>query len=158
METAKRPRESPEVNDSKWINSLFSSEMLNEIGRSVGGGPMRSRSRNIDTSPYSNNAYLSPPQESSWRRTSSDSAIHQSLAQNQVRKFNGTRQSLQSINLIFLLRTTITFNRWCLVRVLIKDCQTVRVAVWRTFTNRIQISRLTNSTVTVNKTCRRRLF
>jgi hypothetical protein len=55
------------------------------IGRSVGGGPMRSR-RNIDTSPYSNNtAYLSPPQESSWRRTSSDSAIHQSLQQNQVR-------------------------------------------------------------------------
>lgn len=55
-------------------------------GRSVGGGPMRSRSRNIDTSPYSstNTAYLSPP-ESSWRRTSSDSAIHQSLAQAQVR-------------------------------------------------------------------------
>lgn len=55
-------------------------------GRSVGGGPMRSRSRNIDTSPYSSNntAYLSPP-ESSWRRTSSDSAIHQSLAQAQVR-------------------------------------------------------------------------
>lgn len=47
---------------------------------------MRSRSRNIDTSPYSSNntAYLSPP-ESSWRRTSSDSAIHQSLAQAQVR-------------------------------------------------------------------------
>lgn len=56
------------------------------LGRSVGGGPMRSRSRNIDTSPYSSNntAYLSPP-ESSWRRTSSDSAIHQSLAQAQVR-------------------------------------------------------------------------
>ncbi|CRK87365.1 CLUMA_CG001167, isoform A [Clunio marinus] len=51
-------------------------------GRSVGGGPMRSRSRNIDTSPYSSNntAYLSPP-ESGWRRTSSDSAINQSLAQ-----------------------------------------------------------------------------
>ena len=49
-------------------------------GRSVGGGPMRSRSRNIDTSPYSNNvAYLSPPPDSGWRRTSSDSAIHQSL-------------------------------------------------------------------------------
>lgn len=56
-------------------------------GRSVGGGPMRSRSRNIDTSPYSsnNNAYLSPPTDSSWRRTSSDSAIHQSLTQAQVR-------------------------------------------------------------------------
>ena len=47
---------------------------------------MRSRSRNIDTSPYSgmNTAYLSPP-ESGWRRTSSDSAIHQSLAQVQVK-------------------------------------------------------------------------
>lgn len=46
---------------------------------------MRARSRNVDTSPYSSNntAYLSPP-ESSWRRTSSDSAIHQSLAQAQV--------------------------------------------------------------------------
>lgn len=48
---------------------------------------MRSRQRNIDTSPYSNTAYLSPPQESSWRRTSSDSAIHQSLAQAQVTQF-----------------------------------------------------------------------
>lgn len=58
---------------------------LPQSGRSVGGGPMRSRSRNIDTSPYSSNntAYLSPP-ESSWRRTSSDSAIHQSLTQHQV--------------------------------------------------------------------------
>jgi hypothetical protein len=56
------------------------------VGRSVGGGPMRSR-RNIDTSPYhsNNNTYLSPPQESTWRRTSSDSAIHQSLTQAQVR-------------------------------------------------------------------------
>lgn len=48
---------------------------------------MRARSRNIDTSPYGSNntAYLSPPQESSWRRTSSDSAIHQSLNQAQVK-------------------------------------------------------------------------
>lgn len=48
-------------------------------------GPMRRPGdRKIDTSPYSsgNVAYLSPPNE--WRRTSSDSAIHQSLSQNQV--------------------------------------------------------------------------
>lgn len=59
--------------------------MMSNKGRSPGGGPIRSRNRNIDTSPYSstNNAYLSPP-DSSWRRTSSDSAIHQSLTQAQV--------------------------------------------------------------------------
>lgn len=57
------------------------------IGRSVGVGPMRRPGdRRIDTSPYSsgNIAYLSPPSDSSWRRTSSDSAIHQSLTQNMV--------------------------------------------------------------------------
>lgn len=56
-------------------------------GRSVGVGPMRRPGdRKIDTSPYSsgNIAYLSPPSDSNWRRTSSDSAIHQSLMQNQV--------------------------------------------------------------------------
>ena len=65
---------------------------------------MRSR-RNIDTSPYgsNNNAYLSPPQESSWRRTSSDSAIHQSLTQAQVwekkidKFFFGLRGSFQIV-------------------------------------------------------------
>lgn len=60
------------------------------IGRSVGVGPMRRPAdRKIDTSPYSsgNVAYLSPPSDSSWRRTSSDSAIHQSLQQNQVNLF-----------------------------------------------------------------------
>lgn len=68
-------------------------------GRSVGGGPMRSRSRNIDTSPYSstNTAYLSPP-ESGWRRTSSDSAIHQSLQQAQVRWINFSRRKLTLID------------------------------------------------------------
>lgn len=58
------------------------------IGRSVGGGPIRSRqgSRNIDTSPYGsqNVAYLSPPNDTVWRRTSSDSAIHQSLSQSEA--------------------------------------------------------------------------
>lgn len=55
--------------------------------RNVGVGPMRRPAdRKIDTSPYGNNiAYLSPPSDSSWRRTSSDSAIHQSLNQQQVR-------------------------------------------------------------------------
>lgn len=65
-----------------FLKSFFFSTFT---GRSVGVGPMRRPGdRKIDTSPYSsgNVAYLSPPNE--WRRTSSDSAIHQSLSQNQV--------------------------------------------------------------------------
>lgn len=57
----------------------------------MGVGPMRRPAdRKIDTSPYSsgNGSYLSPPNDSSWRRTSSDSAIHQSLTQNQVENVN----------------------------------------------------------------------
>ncbi|XP_037917155.1 CREB-regulated transcription coactivator 3 isoform X2 [Hermetia illucens] len=53
-------------------------------GRSVGLGPMRRPSeRKNDRSPYgsSTTAYLSPPNDSYWRRASSDSAIHQSLIQ-----------------------------------------------------------------------------
>lgn len=53
-----------------------------ERGRSMGVGPMRSRpaEKRVDTSPYSGayGAYLSPPQDSAWRRTNSDSALHQS--------------------------------------------------------------------------------
>nr|CAD7404597.1 unnamed protein product [Timema poppensis] len=53
-----------------------------ERGRRMGVGPMRSRpnEKRIDTSPYSNSggAYLSPPPDTSWRRTNSDSALHQS--------------------------------------------------------------------------------
>ncbi|XP_069968369.1 transcription factor mef2A [Bactrocera oleae] len=63
-------------------------------GRSVGVGPMRRPSeRKQDRSPYgssaavatgmnagmTNNAYLSPPMDSSWRRSNSDSALHQTL-------------------------------------------------------------------------------
>ncbi|XP_021913457.1 CREB-regulated transcription coactivator 1-like isoform X3 [Zootermopsis nevadensis] len=50
------------------------------VVRSVGVGPMRSRpnEKRIDTSPYSSGAYLSPPPDTSWRRTNSDSALHQS--------------------------------------------------------------------------------
>ncbi|XP_055551064.1 myb-like protein AA isoform X2 [Wyeomyia smithii] len=50
------------------------------------GGPMRNRqsSRNHDTSPYgSNSVHLIPPMESNWHRSISDSAIHQSICQNQ---------------------------------------------------------------------------
>ncbi|XP_053677540.1 CREB-regulated transcription coactivator 3-like [Anopheles nili] len=50
------------------------------------GGPMRNRqaSRNHDTSPYGNSTvHLIPPIENNWHRSISDSAIHQSLCQNQ---------------------------------------------------------------------------
>ncbi|XP_033213367.1 CREB-regulated transcription coactivator 1-like isoform X2 [Belonocnema kinseyi] len=49
----------------------------NERGRSIGGGPVRSRpmEKRHDTSPYN---YLSPPPPDTWRRTNSDSALHQS--------------------------------------------------------------------------------
>ncbi|KAL0128700.1 hypothetical protein PUN28_003810 [Cardiocondyla obscurior] len=49
--------------------------------RSMGvGGPMRSRpmEKRHDTSPYSGVPYLSPPPPDIWRRTNSDSALHQS--------------------------------------------------------------------------------
>lgn len=54
-----------------------------ERPRSVGsGGPMRRpvEKRLQDKSPYSCGPYLSPPSaESDWRRSSSDSALHQSV-------------------------------------------------------------------------------
>ncbi|CAN8005245.1 unnamed protein product [Ixodes hexagonus] len=34
--------------------------------------------KRVDVSPYSSSLYLSPPPDSSWRRTNSDSALHQS--------------------------------------------------------------------------------
>lgn len=50
-----------------------------ERDRNVGGGPMRSRpmEKRYDTSPYSG-TYLSLPLPDTWRRTNSDSALHQS--------------------------------------------------------------------------------
>lgn len=47
------------------------------------GGPIRRQDRKHDTSPYSSSgpAFLSPPPDTSWRRTNSDSALHQSATQ-----------------------------------------------------------------------------
>ncbi|XP_045452747.1 CREB-regulated transcription coactivator 3 [Melitaea cinxia] len=48
-------------------------------------GPMRRPAdRKHDTSPYGSTAYLSPPPDSSWRRTNSDSALHQSCGEQQA--------------------------------------------------------------------------
>ncbi|CAH2266966.1 jg6666 [Pararge aegeria aegeria] len=51
---------------------------------SSSGGPMRRPAdRKHDTSPYGSNVYLSPPPDSNWRRTNSDSALHQSCGSEQ---------------------------------------------------------------------------
>ncbi|KZC04401.1 CREB-regulated transcription coactivator 1 [Dufourea novaeangliae] len=52
----------------------------NDRSRNMGVGPMRSRpmEKRHDTSPYSGVPYLSPPPPDTWRRTNSDSALHQS--------------------------------------------------------------------------------
>ncbi|PSN58096.1 hypothetical protein C0J52_06492 [Blattella germanica] len=44
------------------------------------GGPIRPRpnEKRTDSSPYGIGVYLSPPPDTSWRRTNSDSALHQS--------------------------------------------------------------------------------
>ncbi|XP_030753879.1 CREB-regulated transcription coactivator 1 isoform X2 [Sitophilus oryzae] len=44
------------------------------------GGPIRS-TRDRKPSPYSSGPYLSPPSDTGWRRTNSDSALHQSAMQ-----------------------------------------------------------------------------
>ncbi|XP_068620225.1 CREB-regulated transcription coactivator 3-like [Battus philenor] len=47
-------------------------------------GPMRRPAdRKHDTSPYGSTVYLSPPPDSNWRRTNSDSALHQSCGEQQ---------------------------------------------------------------------------
>ncbi|XP_061384057.1 CREB-regulated transcription coactivator 3-like isoform X3 [Danaus plexippus] len=48
-------------------------------------GPMRRPAdRKHDTSPYGSTVYLSPPPDSNWRRTNSDSALHQSCGEQQT--------------------------------------------------------------------------
>ncbi|XP_065362496.1 myb-like protein I [Calliphora vicina] len=78
------------------VNTTTGSPTYRESrGRSVGVGPMRRPSeRKQDRSPYGStasglmlsgmtqqtqNSYLSPPMDSSWRRSNSDSALHQTL-------------------------------------------------------------------------------
>ncbi|KAJ8958650.1 hypothetical protein NQ318_016375 [Aromia moschata] len=52
--------------------------------RSQGGPIRRPHDRKLDTSPYSSGTYLSPPTDTGWRRTNSDSALHQSTMQGMV--------------------------------------------------------------------------
>ncbi|XP_076350253.1 CREB-regulated transcription coactivator 1-like isoform X2 [Tachypleus tridentatus] len=57
-----------------------SDRIQRERGRQT--SPHRSRQfpfqKHIDVSPYGSTAYLSPPPDTNWRRTNSDSALHQS--------------------------------------------------------------------------------
>ncbi|CAH1954981.1 unnamed protein product [Acanthoscelides obtectus] len=56
--------------------------------RSQGGPIRRPHDRKLDTSPYSSTSYLSPPTDTGWRRTNSDSALHQSTMQGMVDRNN----------------------------------------------------------------------
>lgn len=63
------------------LEEMQSSNTYRSRERSMGSiGPMRSRpmEKRHDTSPYSGVPYLSPPPPDTWRRTNSDSALHQS--------------------------------------------------------------------------------
>ncbi|XP_041848296.1 CREB-regulated transcription coactivator 1 isoform X2 [Melanotaenia boesemani] len=58
--------------------------------------------RQIDSCPYGS-VYLSPPPDTSWRRTNSDSALHQStLTPAQQASFNGGSQELQPKRVLLL--------------------------------------------------------
>ncbi|XP_075877158.1 CREB-regulated transcription coactivator 1-like [Nelusetta ayraudi] len=58
--------------------------------------------RQIDSCPYGS-VYLSPPADTSWRRTNSDSALHQStLTPSQQASFNGGSQELQPKRVLLL--------------------------------------------------------
>lgn len=70
----------------------------------MGVGPMRPRpmEKRHDTSPYSGVPYLSPPPPDTWRRTNSDSALHQSA--NEACQSNTTiphRRGIDTFNLAF---------------------------------------------------------
>ncbi|XP_018577771.1 CREB-regulated transcription coactivator 1 isoform X2 [Anoplophora glabripennis] len=56
--------------------------------RSQGGPIRRPHDRRLDTSPYSSGTYLSPPTDTGWRRTNSDSALHQTTMQGMVDRNN----------------------------------------------------------------------
>lgn len=58
--------------------------------------------RQIDSCPYGS-VYLSPPADTSWRRTNSDSALHQStLTPSQQASFSGSSQELQPKRVLLL--------------------------------------------------------
>ncbi|XP_075061268.1 CREB-regulated transcription coactivator 1 isoform X2 [Mixophyes fleayi] len=58
--------------------------------------------RQVDSCPYGS-VYLSPPPDTSWRRTNSDSALHQStMNPNQQEAFSGSSQDIQQKRVLLL--------------------------------------------------------
>ncbi|EFA06486.2 CREB-regulated transcription coactivator 1-like Protein [Tribolium castaneum] len=84
-ETARFEQIMKEVSDATARDEATNANMVNyrpgSRARSQGGPMRRPHDRRLDTSPYSSNSFLSPPHDTSWRRTHSDSALHQSAMQ-----------------------------------------------------------------------------
>lgn len=66
--------------------------------RSQGGPIRRPQDRKHDTSPYSSGPFLSPPPDTSWRRTNSDSALHQSAMQGMGNERTDQNRWMQNMN------------------------------------------------------------
>lgn len=83
-ETAAFEKIMKEVSDVKPNEECPQTRMINPTTRQSRtrspGGPIRS-TRDRKPSPYSSGPYLSPPSDTGWRRTNSDSALHQSAMQ-----------------------------------------------------------------------------
>ncbi|XP_063830973.1 CREB-regulated transcription coactivator 1-like [Ostrinia nubilalis] len=74
-----KPEESPQYGLGGGTSPSRAPVQRGRTSSSV--GPMRRPAdRKHDTSPYGSTVYLSPPSDSNWRRTNSDSALHQSCA------------------------------------------------------------------------------
>ncbi|KAF5281770.1 hypothetical protein FQA39_LY17701 [Lamprigera yunnana] len=92
------------ITESKPEDAVHMKMHCSREGRSrPQGGPMRRPpDRKHDTSPYSISPFLSPPSDTGWRRTNSDSALHQSAMQGGIgveRNENGNnRWILQTLN------------------------------------------------------------
>ncbi|CAH1365214.1 hypothetical protein MTP99_001510 [Tenebrio molitor] len=84
-ETARFEQIMREVSDATARDETSNANVVNyrpgSRARSQGGPIRRPHDRRLDTSPYSSNTFLSPPHDTSWRRTHSDSALHQSAMQ-----------------------------------------------------------------------------
>ncbi|GIY30013.1 CREB-regulated transcription coactivator 1 [Caerostris darwini] len=89
------------LEDMKQGREVSADRMHRERGRhSV---PHQSRrfafeNKRIDVSPY-NSSYLSPPPDTNWRRTNSDSALHQS-AMNQQDSYHGANTPPDNRNMV----------------------------------------------------------
>uniref|UniRef100_A0A336LQY8 CSON012272 protein n=1 Tax=Culicoides sonorensis TaxID=179676 RepID=A0A336LQY8_CULSO len=66
------------------------------------GGPIRHKRPEYATSPYHNStmSYLSPPIENNWRRSSSDSAIHQTVNHITLQEATNHEQSNMASNTV----------------------------------------------------------